>query len=649
MRPPEKAHGVHGPRYVEGFLSTTPKGFGFVRAEEFGEDILIETGLLNTGLNGDRVKVLLHPRLPGKRQSGEVAAILVRARTEFVGILECEDDAYFVAPQGARMYTYIVIPFSKCGSAKPGEKVLVEMEPWTNPRKNPVGHVLEVIGMPGRNDTEMRAILAEKGFKPAFPEKVENESRFLKKSAALLLKHEEGKRRDFRGVPTCTIDPANAKDFDDALSIQERADGTFEVGVHIADPTFYIHEGGAIDEEAARRGTSVYLVDRTIPMLPEVLSNDICSLNPDEDKLTFSCVLILDRRATVLETWIGRTIIRSVKRFSYEEAQGILDEGRGAFYAELRDLDMLSRKMSEQRHAQGAISFEHDEVRFELDANGVPLRIYKKERLQTMKLIEQFMILANQKVTEFASGKDKNIERTFVYRVHDVPDEERVKELLALMKMLGYKVSTSMKIRSPHEITKLLKQVEGTAHETMIQLAAIQSMAKAVYSTKNIGHFGLSLKHYTHFTSPIRRYPDMMVHRLLSVYLEDKLPKPHELESYEALSRYATEMEIAAADAERASIKYKQVEYMSVHIGETFTGVITGLTERGIFVEETETKTDGMIHLRDIKDDFYQLDEKTFSIVGSKTKKKYALGDTVTIKVVSTDQLRRLVDYALVS
>jgi len=477
---------------------------------------------------------------------------------------------------------------------------------------------------------------------------MEKEAQLLEERSTHLLTQEAGRRRDFRGIPTFTIDPDDAKDFDDALSVQKLPNGNFEVGIHIADVTFFVSEHSPLDQEAARRGTSVYLVDRTIPMLPLALSSDLCSLNPNEDKLTFSAVLELSPDGKIHKRWFGKTITRSKKRFTYEEAQKVLDTKRGPFFKELYQLSTLARKLRTKRFDAGAIAFEQEEVKFTLDKSGRPTRIFKKKRLETHKLIEDFMILANSEVARLFAEHDRNVEQTFIYRVHPLPEVDKIQELANLLQVLGYHRPKKHEQLTAKDLPKLLKEVEGEAHERIVQAAVIRAMAKAIYTTKNIGHFGLSLKHYTHFTSPIRRYPDIMVHRLLSRYLRGK-PVPREAWSeYEALSRYATQMEITANEAEWDSIKYKQAEYMSERIGKSYEGVITGLIDRGIFVRENETLSEGMVRLRDIKDDYYVLDERTFSIVGKRKKRKYSLGDKVKIKVLRVNIEKRLIDYGLV-
>jgi len=632
--------------YVDGTIRITPRGFGFVTAKEIENEVEIDREDLNTALHGDRVRVKLDRRREDK-PTGKITEILTHTKESFVGTIQKEEGLFLLKPQDNRMYIDIVIPKEKLRGAKRGEKVFVRLDTWSDAGKNPTGEVIEVLGKAGLHETEMKAIILDRGFAPHFPLEIEREAEKIKRRFGTV-ENEISKRRDFRKVPTYTIDPDDAKDFDDALSIQKLPNGNFEVGIHIADVTFFVKEGSAIDKEASRRGTSIYLVDRTIPMLPEVLSNDLCSLIPNEDKLTFSAVFELSSEAKVEKRWFGKTIIRSQKRFTYKEAQEVLDLEQGTFAQELKDLHSLALKLRARRFAAGAITFEETEVQFVLDKDGRPTKIFRKERLETMKLIEDFMILANNEVAIFATTHDKNAEKSFVYRVHDLPDEDKMRELLNLLRTLNYDVPSEYISSTPGALNKLLSHIEDEAHRNLIQMSLVQAMSKAIYTTENIGHFGLSLKHYTHFTSPIRRYPDMMVHRLLSRHLNNKPVSEKEWSEYEALSRYATQLEIAANKAQWDSIKYKQTEYMAGHIGETLQGTITGVAEHGIFVRDDKTLSEGMIRLRDLKDDYYVLNKKAFSVIGERTKRKYTLGDKLKIKVVRTDTEKRLIDYRLV-
>lgn len=651
---PRAAHAENA-RLVEGTISVTPKGVGYVSVPEREEDIEIDAPFLNTALHRDTVRVLLHPRVPGERERGEVVDILVRSKMEFVGVLEKHVGFFFLVPQDQRLYADIIIPFSEAGEAKEGQKVLAAITKWDDPKKNPEGRVIQIIGTPGVHDVEMRAIVLDRGLRPDFPEPVLKEAEEIKKKERAFMSEGLSARRDVRDIPTFTIDPVDAKDFDDALSVRKLPNGDLEVGVHIADVSHYVRPGTELDAEAARRGNSIYLVDRTIPMLPEVLSNDLCSLNPNEDKLTFSAIFTIAKdslsRGTVKITgeWFGKTIINSNKRFAYEEAQGVLDANEGLFYNELLILNTLAKKLRAEREEMGALSFEHDEVRFELDAEGRPLRVYRKVIQDTNRLVEEFMLLANKKVARYVHELGKKENKLFVYRVHDEPDQERIGNLIDFLNKLGYNVKVGKDQRlSSKELGKILHMTEGEAENDMIQTAAIRSMAKAVYSTKNIGHYGLAFEHYTHFTSPIRRYADLMVHRLLETYLAGGHASPEEINRYAGLSNYTNQTELIAADAERASIKYKQVEYMTGHVGKIFDGIISGVTEWGVYVEEKETKAEGMVRMRDLGNDFYVFDKKHYQIVGERTKKRYRLGDAVRVRVKRADMIQRQIDYEFV-
>ncbi|MBI1998928.1 MAG: ribonuclease R [Parcubacteria group bacterium] len=646
-------------RYIDGVIMVTARGGGFVETGDpaLGE-VKIEPGLIGTTFNGDTVRVLVYPtKDKDGRTIGEVTETLSRAKETFVGTIRKEEHIYFLKPQNTRIHVNFIVPDENVNGAKSGDKVIVRLLNWDDPKKNPLGEVTEVIGKAGIHETEMKAIVRDKGFEIAFPQEVSDAAAKVKHDYARHFLEEEKIRRDFRKVLTFTIDPEDAKDFDDALSFKRISKDVVEVGIHIADVSFFVKEGGVLDREAAKRGTSVYLVDRTIPMLPEVLSNNLASLVPNEDRLVFSAVFEMDMKGEVQKRWFGRSIIRSAQRFTYASAQEVLNTKKGPpspaasarqgpFSDALQTLDAIALKLREGRAAEGALTFGQDEVKFELDATGKPIRVYKKERLETMKLIEDFMILANSEVAAFASGKDKTIEKMFIYRVHDVPNEDRVFELLRMLTALGYEVPKKREHISKDTLNSLLKAVKEE-HRQLVETAAVQSMAKAIYSTRNIGHFGLSLKHYTHFTSPIRRYPDLAVHRLLALYLAGKTVPEEDLRVYEAVSRLGSQLEVAAQDAERTSIKMKQAEYMSRYIGSIREGVITGLTERGIFVSENETLAEGMLHLRDLKDDYYVLDDTSFRIVGSKRKKTYTIGDPIRIKIKNVDLERRLIDYSL--
>jgi len=643
-------------RFVEGIINVTPKGVGYVEVPDTEEDIEIESQFLNTALHKDSVRVLLHPFIQGERQRGEVTEILVRNKMEYVGVLEKNSGFFFLVPQDQRMYVDIIIPLADSGGAEAGQKVLSAITKWDDPKKNPEGRVIKIIGKPGDHNVEMQAIVLDRGLRPDFPVNVLEEAQKIKQNEEAVVAEGFAARRDIRNITTFTIDPVDAKDFDDAISVRDLPNGELEIGVHIADVSHYVIPGTDLDTEAARRGNSIYLVDRTIPMLPEVLSNDLCSLNPNEDKLTFSAIFTFPKSTLtdgkhpkITSQWFGKTVINSNKRFTYEEAQGILDAKSGIFYDELLTLNTLAKKLRKEREERGALAFEHEEVRFELDQDGKPVRVYKKILQDTNKLVEEFMLLANKKVAHYVHELGKKENKLFVYRVHDEPDQERIQNLIEFLNKLGYNVKIGKHQRiSSKELGDILKMTEGEAEKDMIQTAAIRSMAKAIYSTKNIGHYGLAFEHYTHFTSPIRRYADLMVHRLLEIYLAGKHATQEELHRYAGLSSYTNQMEQLAADAERASIKYKQVEYMTERVGMVFDGVISGVTEWGVYVEEKETKSEGMVRMRDLGNDFYVFDKKHYQIVGERTKKRYRLGDTVRVKVKRANMDQRQIDYEFV-
>ncbi len=631
---------------IEGIIRIRPRVGGIMVFEETGTEIVIDKALLATALHEDIVQASIDP-IAGR---GHIIKVVTRAKKDFVGtVVNDETGRTVVAMSDPKMYVDIVIPADKLSGAHAGDKVLAIIESW-DASGTPHGAVERVIGKAGLHETEINAIILDKGFKPGFSPAVERTAREIKEAYPALLAEEVKKRRDFRGTTTFTIDPADAKDFDDALSVRRLENGHYEIGVHIADPSFFIARHSPIDRAAVEKCTSIYLVDRTIPMLPEVLSNDLCSLNADEDKLTFSAVFEMTEGGAVVNRWFGRTIIRSNRRFTYEDAQRVLDAGTGEYYHELHMLDTMSQAIRKNRFAKGALEFSHDEVKFVLDANGTPISVVRREHVRTHELIEEFMILANAEVAGYMTKNDKKIMQMFVYRVHDVPQEDKMAEIMQVMRALGYNVPPKREGGyTIEDIAAILKMAEGGPHEHLVQMATVQSMAKAVYTTKNIGHFGLSLKYYTHFTSPIRRYPDIMVHRLLAYYLDGDKPPEQELTEYEALTRYATQMEIAASKAERESIKYKQAEFMASRVGGVFDGVITGVADRGIYVRENVSLAEGMVRLSDLRDDYYVLDKKTFSVVGERTKKSYTLGDKVRIQVTNANVEKKLIDYVFVA
>lgn len=633
----------------EGIISITSKGLGYVSVPELKEDPEIDNNHLNTSLHGDMVEIILHPKMHG-RQTAEVTRIITRAKNAFAGILEKEESMFFVKPDDSKMYTDILIPEKNLNGAKLGQKVFAELVSWRDSRKAPEGKIVKVLGKPGDNDVEMQAIALEKGFAAELPHKVEEEAKKIKIGG--IKENDYSGRRDFRKTLTFTIDPSDAKDFDDALSFRiafkENGEEEYEIGIHIADVSYYVKIGSDLDREARERGTSVYLVDRTIPMLPEILSNDLCSLVPNKDRLTMSAVFIMNKNAEVKNAWYGRTVIHSQKRFTYEEAEISIKKQGSPLHKELSILNNLAKKLTKKRFDSGAISLEQDEVKFVLDNKGVPIKVIKKERGDSNKLIEEFMLLANRNVAEIMAKNIKNTKQgAFVYRIHDLPSKEKMEDLAFFLRGLGYKISLKNGIIPNDEINKLLKSLEGKNEQNTVHRAVIRSMAKAIYSTKNIGHYGLAFQYYTHFTSPIRRYPDIMVHRLLMDYLTKKKISSDLIKEYEKISRISSEQEKRASDAERASIKYKQVEYMSTRIGSTYTGVIAGLKEWGIYVEEKETKCEGLIRMRDLKGDFYVFNEKKLEFVGQKKKKRYRLGDIIKIKVKAVDLEKKSIDYVL--
>lgn len=640
----EKGHGKYMLKsvggYITGTIDLTKFGYAFVISPESGEDIFIAARNLNTALHGDQVRVLLYARHKGKRPEGEVVEIIERSRASFVGTIELTPQFAFLIPDNKNMPFDLFIPLSKLNGAKQGQKAVARLVEWDQRSRNPVGEVTEVLGNPGENDTEMHAILAEFGLPNRFSPEIESAA---EKISAEITAEDIASRRDFRNVPTFTIDPEDAKDFDDALSFRKLPNGNVEVGVHIADVTHYVRTGTIIEKEAQQRATSVYLVDRTVPMLPERLSNHICSLNPSEDKLTYSAVFELDGKANVINEWFGRTIINSDKRFSYSEAQKVIDTGEGDMKEQLLTLHHLAQKLRERRFAAGSFAFERLEVKFNLSETGIPLGILFREYGSSNQLIEEFMLLANRRVAEFVGKKMKG--KTFVYRIHDKPDPEKLSSFSYFIKRFGYTLDTEDVKGLPAAMNKLMDDVSGKKEENVIETLALRSMAKAVYSTNNIGHYGLAFSHYTHFTSPIRRYPDMMVHRLLTKYLEGQ--PPHDTEKYAKQCEHSSKMERLATDAERASIKYKQVEFMSDKIGRVFEGVISGVTEWGIYVEIIENQCEGMIALRELQDDYFEYDEENYCIRGRHSGRVYMLGDKINVEVVKADLQKRQLDYRL--
>jgi ribonuclease R len=627
--------------YITGIVDMKPSGKAFVITDELGEDVVVMPNNTNKALNGDKVKVFVFPKRKERQTEGEIVEILERAKSKFVGIVRMSGKFAFILPDNNSMPVDIFIPTENLNGAKDGEKVLVEITEWPQSAKNPFGKIVHVLGKPGDNNVEMNSILAEFGFPLSFPKEAEDEA---KRIPDTITAAEISKRRDFRDVVTFTIDPEDAKDFDDALSISWLPNGNYEVGVHIADVSHYVKPGNAIDQEGYERGTSVYLVDRVIPMLPEHLSNGLCSLAPHTDKLTFSAVFELNDKADILNQWFGKTIINSNRRFNYDEAQKILETGEGDYSKELLQLNKLAVILREARFKSGSIAFETTEVKFKLDEKGKPLSVYIKEYKDSNKLIEDFMLLANRKVAEFVGKKKKEeTPKTFVYRVHDEPNPEKLNTFSQFVSKLGYRMKITSRKSTIDSFNKLLHDVTGKGEQNMIENLAIRTMAKAYYTSDNVGHYGLMFDYYTHFTSPIRRYPDLMVHRLLFDYL-NKLPSANK-NDIEEKCKYASQMEKRAADAERASIKYKQVEFLMDKIGQQFDGVISGVSKWGLFVEVADNKCEGMVSLRDLKDDYYYLDEDNYCVIGQRSGTTYKLGDKVKIIVKRANLSRKQLDF----
>lgn len=644
--------------YHTGRVDLTGRGNAYIIVEGIDDDVFVPYNKLNKAFHGDTVELYIFPRRKGKKLEGEITKVLERKKTEFVGILDQQKTFSFVRPTDFRMYTDFFVSKGKEKNAKDGDKVIVRFDAWPDGSDSPTGTVIQVLGKPGEHNTEIHAILAEYGLPYEFPVEVQQFADSLDTS----IKEEEiAKRRDMREVLTFTIDPKDAKDFDDALSFQVLENGNYEIGIHIADVSHYLQPDTVLDEEAYERATSVYLVDRVVPMLPEVLSNNACSLRPNEEKYTFSAVFEMDSKAVVKNQWFGRTVINSNERFAYEEAQHIIETGKAHIPEEISirggaykvgdkiveatlQMDRLAKIMRDKRMRQGAISFDKVEVRFTLNEESEPTGVYFKESKDANKLIEEFMLLANRKVAEFI-GKKKP-KKTFVYRVHDDPDEDKLMALNGIISRFGHKIDFKDKKSISASLNQLLEDVKGKKEQNLVDTLTIRSMSKALYTTENIGHYGLAFDYYTHFTSPIRRYPDVMVHRLLQHYLDGG--ESVKTEVYEQKCKHSSDMEYLASSAERDSIKYMQIKFMQDHQDKEFVGVISGVTEWGVYVEIIENKCEGMVRISDIKGDYYVFDEKEYAIVGERSKKTYQLGDEVVVMVKNTDLVKRHLDFSLI-
>ena len=645
--------------YLEGQIQLTGKGKGYVQIEGWEEEVVIDKRRTNRALNKDIVSVYVYKRRRNGRIEGEVAQVLKRHQTEYVGIYQHANKFGFVMCTGQNLHTDFFIPGTHINGAKDGDKVLVQLEGWAEQSESPIAKVVRVFGQAGGHQSEIHAILAQYGLPYDFPEDVIKASQ---KIDSKITTEDYKKRRDFRSIFTLTIDPKDAKDFDDALSFEVLENDLVRVGVHIADVSHYVRPDTLIDEEAYDRATSVYLVDRVVPMLPEVLSNELCSLRPEEEKLCFSAVFDLNKKAEVVDQWFGKTVIYSQLRLAYEEAQHIIETGDVTIPKDIsitnaprnigkegleaiKTMDVLAKQMRQRRMRQGAISFDRIEVKFNLNKDKDPVGVYFKESRDANKLIEEFMLLANRSVAEFI-GK-QNPKKTFVYRVHDEPDDQKIAGLQNIIKRFGYQLDTKSRQSTAKSINQLLGQVQGKKEQNLVDTLAIRSMSKAVYTTENIGHYGLAFDYYSHFTSPIRRYPDVMVHRLLEHYLDNNTSANQQ--QYEERCKHSSDREQLAANAERDSIKYMQVKFMSAHEGQDFDGVISGVTDWGIYVELEHNKCEGMVRLQDLKDDHYRYDAQEYAVIGEFRKKVYRLGDPVRIRVKRADLIKRQLDFIMLS
>lgn len=630
-------------KFVTGRVDMKNTGKAYVISDEGGEDIFIASNNVGHSLHDDQVKAFIFPKRKGHKPEGQIVEVLERRKDTYVGVLQLSKNFGFVIADSKVMPYDIFIPKSLVGEALNGQKVLARITEWPEHSNNPFGEIVEVLGKPGENDVEMKSILAEYNFPLSFPKEVEKEAEKIDAG----IEQEVSKRRDFRDTWTITIDPEDAKDFDDALSLKKLGDGTWEVGVHIADVSHYVKPGTPLEKEAFERGTSVYLVDRVVPMLPEKLSNGVCSLRPNEEKLTFSAVFKMNENAQVLDEWFGKTIILSDRRFAYEEVQQTIETGEGEYLENIMVLHEMATILRDKRFKNGSINFGSEEVKFKLDENGKPIETFIKEQKEANHLIEEFMLLANKKVAELiAKPIGKETPKTFVYRVHDEPNPEKLNTFVQFLKKLGYSLSVGSHQALAQSYNKLFESIHGKGEEQMIETIAIRTMAKAYYSTDNIGHYGLAFQNYSHFTSPIRRYPDLIAHRLLFGYLNGK--KTANKNDIEEKCKHSSDMERRAIQAERDSVKYKQIEFMLDKKGQVFDGLISGVSKWGVFVEITKSKSEGLIRFNNLKDDYYLFDEDNYRIIGRQHGYVYRLGDAVKVLVKDVDMDKRQLDLELV-